>query len=236
MYSESIKAALSAARQLFRSWSTLLLLAGLYAGLLVSLYLFVSTREATVSQLLLTLALTVIAPALFFGVQAVSVNYANGPSGLIRKAASDFLKLIVVTVPLVALTALALYGLGKIQTQPTVVTAIRYLLGGVIAPLLAIQLWVAVSRDGLRSLLGRLRNVVVNAFAPQSVFVYACGLLFFGVAPYLLIFASTASERAWLEISLFAFRLLVSAVLILLGWVTTVGALSILSRPQQQET
>lgn len=233
MFSQVIKAEISAVRLLFGNRFTLLLLVMIYGALLGAGYLFVSTREATIVQLVVTLALVVAAPALFFALQAVSVNYVSGPSGF-KKAAFNGLRLIVVSVPLIALTALAFYGLGKIDSHQTIVVAVRYLLVAVIAPLLAIQLWGAASRDGLRQLLRRLHHLAIRAFAPQSVFVYACGLLLFAVAPYFLIFHTTQTERPWLEVSLLTVRLAASALLILFGWVTTVGTLSILSQQQQR--
>lgn len=232
MFSQSIKAALAAVRLLFKNRFLLLLLVGLYGGLLFAGYLFVSTREATISQLVLTLALVIVTPALFFALQAVSVNYASEstPNGLVKKAALDSLRLVVVSVPVIVVTALACYGLGKINSHLTAVLAARYLLAGVIAPLLAIQLWVAVSHDGLKSLLRRAHHVAIRSFVPQSLLVYACGILFFGVAPYLLIFHTTQTDRAWLELSLLIVRLVASALLVLLGWVTTVGTLSLLAK------
>jgi hypothetical protein len=46
----------------------------------------------------------------------------------------------------------------------------------------------------------------------------------------LLLRTSIAPERAWLEFSILVVRLTASATLILVGWVTTVVALSILNR------
>jgi hypothetical protein len=232
MFSQSIKTGFSALRSLFRSWTTLVLVGLLYGGLLVASYLFVSTREATITQLVITLATMVIAPALFFALQAVSVNYTTntGTARLLKKTTQDLLRLIVVTVPLILLTALAVYGLSKINSQTTPVIAARYLLIGVIAPLLAIQLWVAASSEGLRSLRRRTHRIVARAFAPQSVFVYACGILFFAVAPYFLLFAHVDVERTWLEISLLVVRLAIGSLLIVIGWVTTVGTLSLLAK------
>jgi hypothetical protein len=69
-----------------------------------------------------------------------------------------------------------------------------------------------------------------NTFAPHSVFVYACGFLFFAVVPYYLLQGKTSIQRPWLELSLLFLRLGVSAILIIIGWVTTVGAISILTR------
>ncbi len=227
MLSQSLIAITSAARLLFRRWKTLALLLAVYAALLTAVYVFVSTREATMGQLILTLALLVVAPALFFLLQSITINYANGSTT--RKLLSDCLRMIVVSVPVIALTLVAIYGLNKLDTVPTITTTLRYLLLGVVAPLLAIQLWVATSIGGLRSL---TRKVLAGTFAPQSVFVYACGFLIFAVAPYFLISKTVPTERAWLEFSLLVLRLSAGAILILLGWATTVGAISNLNQKQ----
>jgi hypothetical protein len=218
-YSTSINAIISAARSLLRNRRSLLLMLAVYASLLAAIYLFVSTREATVSQLLLTLVTVVAAPALFFVLQAAIVNPSAG--GLLKSS----VKLLVVSVPVIALTVLAVYGLNKIQTHPTIVTAVRYLAWAVIAPLLVVQLWIAVTNGEVKS----LRKVLVRTFAPQSVFVYACGFVIFAVVPYLLLQKTIPGSRAWLEVSLLVTRLGISALLMLLGWVLTVRALSILS-------
>ncbi|HEX7330257.1 MAG TPA: hypothetical protein VF290_02085 [Pyrinomonadaceae bacterium] len=223
MYSQSITAMLSAARSLSRNRRALLLMIAAYAGLLLAIYLFVSTREATISQLILTLVAVVSAPALFFVLQAVSVSYADNPTS--RGLAKKTLKLIAISVPVLVLTLLTVYGLSKIQTHPTVVTAVRYLLLAVVIPLLAIQLWIAGS-------VKNLRKVLSSTFAPQSVFVYACGFLIFAIVPYFLLQGKLSIERPWFELSFLILRLCVSALLILLGWVMTVGAISILTRPR----
>ena len=228
MYSQSFTAILSAARSLLRNRRALLLMIAAYAGLLFAIYLFVSTREATIFQLILTLVAVVAAPALFFVLQAASVSYTSSASrGLLKKT----LKLIVVSVPVIALTVLTVYGLNKVQTHPTIVTAVRYLLLAVVTPLLAIQLWIASSSSALRVFVKNLRKVLSGAFAPQSMFVYTCGFLFFAIVPYYLLQGKIQIERPWLEFSVLILRLGASALLILLGWVTTVGAISIVSRP-----
>lgn len=231
-FSESIKAMFSALRSLLRNRRTIATLLVVYAGLLASVYLFVSIREATIFQLAWTLVLVLLAPAFFFLLQALSVNYASAPTAgtLIRRSLSDTLKLLTVSFPLIALTFAAVYGLNKIQTPTTTITTIRYLLVVVIAPLFAIQLWVAASTGGFRPLARSFKQILIKALAPQSMFVYACGFLIFAVAPYYLLTKTVSSERAWLELSLLVLRLSISALLILLGWVTTVGALSLLNR------
>lgn len=234
MFLQAIRVGGSAVRLLFKNRVTMLLLVVLYGSLLFAGYLFVSTREATISQLLVTLGLVVVAPVLFFALQVVSVNYVSGPgaNGLVRKSVFEGLRLMAVSVPVIVLTVLAFYGLGKIESHQTVVVTVRYLLVGVIAPLLAIQVWVAASRDGLRQLLRRAHKVTARAFAPQSVFIYACGAMVFAIAPYFLIFHTSQIERAWLEVSLLAVRLVLSAFLILFGWVTTVGTLALLNKSE----
>jgi len=247
MYLKSAGAIFSAVRMLFRKWTTLPLLITVYAALLLSLYLFVSTREATVTQLTVTFAMMLAVPLLFFLLQAASVNYATAtePAGLLRKAAFDCLKLVVVSLPAIALTILGVYLLNKLQgrlavdpdtLQPTSVNkwtlliVARYLLIGVIAPLVTIQLWIATSTNGLRSPIRNVREALRKAFAPQSMLVFACGFLIFAVAPYFLLGKTITSQRAWLEFSLLTARVVISAMMVLLGWVVTVGAISILSR------
>jgi len=217
MYSKSITAIISAVRTLFSNRRSLLLILAVYTGLLAAIYLFVSTREATISQLLLTFITVVVAPALFFVLQAIIV----GPTS--RNLIKNSLKLIAVSVPVIALTVLAVYGLNKLETHPTIVTTMRYLLLAVIGPLLVVQLWIAAG-NGIR-----VRNVLTRTFAPQSVFVYACGFLIFAVVPYLLLHKTVTLQRPWLELSLMIVRIGLSALLILFGWVLTVRTLSILS-------
>ena len=249
MYFKSAGAVFSAVKMLFRSWSTLPLMIAIYGALLLAVYLFISTREATVAQLILTFVVMLAAPLLFFVLQAASVNYATGSEGLLRKTLHDTLKLIAVTVPAIALTLLAVYAVGKLQgslavnpetSQPaspntlTSLTVIRYLVIGIVAPLVMIQLWIATSTRGLRGLIHNLRETIARAFAPQAVFIFVCGFLIFAVVPYFLLAQTFQIEHSWLEVSLFAVRVVISALFVLLGWVTTVGALSILNTQNAQ--
>ena len=230
MYLKCFSAMFSAVRLLLKSPRVLLMLLLTWAGLLTAVYLFASTREATISQLLLTLVVVIVAPALFFVLQALSVTYADGPIIRTRQMALDCLKLIVVSLPVIALTLLAVHGLNKLQSHLTLATTLRYLLIAVVAPMLVIQLWIAATSGGLRSLAKRLHRVLGQTFAPQSMFVYACGFAIFAVVPCVLLQVGISSQRPWLELSVLIVRMILSALLILLGWVTTVGAISILNR------
>ena len=241
MYLKSASAVWSAVRMLFKDKTTLPLMLALYAALLLSLYFFISTREATIPQLILTFTLMFAAPLLFFLLQAASVNYATETSGLLRKALRDCLKFIAVSLPVIGLTV---YGVGKLQgrltvdpntlqpSSPNIMTTLivlRYLLIGVVAPLITIQLWIATSTRGLREMLRSLHHTLARAFAPQAVLVFAFGFLIFAVAPYFLLGQIIPIQRTWLEVPLFTARVVVGALLILIGWVVTLGALSIIS-------
>jgi hypothetical protein len=150
------------------------------------------------------------------------------------------LKFIAVSLPVIGLTLLAVYLVGKLQVRVavdantssntlTTLTVIRYLLLGVVAPLITIQLWIATSTRGLRELRRGLRETIAGAFAPQAVLVFVLGFLVFAVAPYFLLTQTIPIQRGWLEVSVFTARVVVSALLVMLGWVVTVGALSILT-------
>ena len=201
-----------------------------WVGLLTAVYVFASTREATIFQLLLTLVVVIAAPALFFVLQAVSVTYTDAPVRRIRQMAIDCLKLIVVSMPVIAVTLLAVYGLNKVQTHVTLTTTLRYLLIAVVAPMLTIQLWIATTNGGVGSLVNGLRRVLGKTFAPQSMFVYGCGFLIFAVVPFVLLQIGVSIEHPWIELSVLVIKIAVSAMLVLLGWVTTVGAITILNR------
>jgi len=208
-----------------------------WAALLTAVYLFASTREATISQLLLTLILTIAAPALFFVLQAVSVTYADDrPVVQVRQIAIDCLKLIVVSLPVIGFTLVVIHGLNKVHSHLTLATTLRYLLIAVVAPMLAIQLWIVTTNSGLRASIRKLRVVLSRTFAPQSMFVYACGFVIFAVIPFLLLQIGFPIEHPWIELSVLLLRLVASALLILLGWVTTVGAITILNRTDSSQT
>lgn len=248
MYRKSASAVLAAVRMLFKSWLTLPLMIAVYGAFLLAIYLFVSTREATVAQVILTFTVMIAAPLLFFVLQSASVNYTTSSSGLLSKTLRDTAKLIAVTLPVIGITLLAVYLLGKIQgglavnpetSQPsspntlTTLIVVRYLLIGVVAPLITIQLWIATSTHGLRAMIRNLRETLARAFAPQAVVIFAFGFLIFAVAPYFLMIQTIEIKRAWLEVSLLTARVVVSALLVLLGWVITVGSLSIINiRPE----
>jgi hypothetical protein len=115
-----LSALFSAARGLLRNAGALVALAILYAALVVAAVLFVTTREATLFQVGLTAVLAVVAPALFFLLAAAAAAYAVGearPFGLIRRASRNFLKVLLISVPLVALVVGTVWAMNKLESR-----------------------------------------------------------------------------------------------------------------------
>ena len=99
----------------------MLLIAIVYACLLMVLYFFVSVREASVAQVVLTFTLAIAAPLLFFLLQAMIAGSAAtdevSAGALVRKAFASLWKLMLITLPLIALAVLIAYLLGKAQAR-----------------------------------------------------------------------------------------------------------------------
>ena len=110
----------AAARDLVRSPRALAVLVALYLALIASVFFFITTREATVWQLFVTGATVLLAPLLFFVVQAAGASYAVGHRGaapLLRHTARSFLKVLAVSIPFILLAVLCVYLLGKLERR-----------------------------------------------------------------------------------------------------------------------
>jgi ABC-type transport system involved in cytochrome c biogenesis permease component len=71
MLTETFHSIAIATRKVFTNWRAMLLLAIVYASLLAALYFFLAVREASFGQVLLTFALAIAAPLLFFVLQSM---------------------------------------------------------------------------------------------------------------------------------------------------------------------
>jgi hypothetical protein len=246
----------SATRRLFQNWRVLLILLVLYLAMLGSVYLFFSTREATVAQLLLTLALGIIAPVLWLVIQTMAVRYASEDRAgkLLVRSLADFWKLAIIVLPLILLIGLIVYYLGNIEfksVQETVrsvaaprrvasriatvrstpwqaiaLSTLQYLLLGLVLPLASIHLWIEAARTGLNNAFKTAGRTLARAFAPRSVLTYAIGFVVFAIIPYVLVTKRTPVTRPWLDVSLLGARLALAVLLSLTGWVVTVAALT----------
>lgn len=274
MLNETFHSIIIAARKAFSSWRSMTLLAIVYAALLSALYFFMAIREASIVQVALTFGLAIAAFVLFFLLHAIVIRRIAGTSkddrgglaeqepgvgSLLKGAAANLWKLIVISVPLIALAILIAYLLNKAQNhfgagaesagdvldplprsrtrssasppvnwRVAIFSSLRYLSFGLLLPLATIHLWLATVRDGLWPV-RRFGTTLARAFAPQSVLIYILGFIVFAVLPYFLLFKTTPSSRAWLEISFLVARLVAVFVLTLFGWVMTVWALSLSS-------
>jgi len=115
----------SALRKLFRRWGALIILIVLYLAMLVAIYEFFVTREATVGQLVLSLLLALTAPVLFLIIQTMAARYNQGSQrawALLGCSLRDFWKLLVICLPLILIAVLAVYLFGKIETTAPAAT------------------------------------------------------------------------------------------------------------------
>ena len=122
MLTEAFRSIATATRTVFKSWRSMLLIAIVYAALLAALYAFIAVREASIAQVVATFALAIAAPLLFFILQSMimrSIAGANdvGVGSLIKTSLASFWKLILITLPLVALAVLIAYLLAKAQAK-----------------------------------------------------------------------------------------------------------------------
>ena len=175
---ETIKHFLENARATLTNLRALAMFAGLYALLLVTFYIFIDTRVATVWQVLITYAFLVLMPAEFFVFQSAIVEDARTGKFPWRQIGRGAIKLFIATIPIVVIALVFWALLDKFQLHypapkavlaeslrsapkpqplhwPTVIFAtIRFLLFAIGLPLATIHLWARVSADDFRTLFG----------------------------------------------------------------------------------
>jgi hypothetical protein len=256
MIKDSLRTIADSTRDALRGWRGLVLLSALYLALLVCVYEFFSTGQATVWQLVLTGATALAAPLLLFVLLAATVNFALPDSksvgAVARRALRDFAKLFLLALPVVGFGWLFYYLLGKLPEslpkmdeapraiisataesrpaplhwQEALTACLWIVLFGVVLPLLASQLWLSAARDGLLHTLKRIHRVAARAFAPRSLLVYLVGFFVFALVPYFVLYTRTSVSNGWAEMTIFGMRLALAFALTLLGWTITLGALA----------
>jgi hypothetical protein len=111
---------------------------------------------------------------------------------------------------------------------------LRFILFGIALPLATIHLWILVAgreartlfEGGAESFFKRVGNAMSNAFASESVLIYALGLIFFALVPYLLLFVPVTVKGNKTDFTIFILRLVLSFVFTLIGWVVTLSTLA----------
>ena len=175
---KTLKQFIDVVKSLLTSPRAFAILAALYAVLLASLYAFISSREATVWQVSLTMLLLVLVPLEFFVLQAAILQHARVQKFPWGQILRDAIKLAVVTIPIVLLGFGINYLLNKWQAHylapepalilpgakppappplhwPTVLFATaRLLLLGIVLPLATMHLWIATTARDVRSWFG----------------------------------------------------------------------------------
>ena len=161
------------------NFGALLIFASIYAALLFASYLFISVREATIWQVLVTYALMILIPLGFFALQSSIINRALDQKFRWRVILIDALKFLAVTIPVLLVVWLLFYLLNKISVRypapvlevppvdkaaappvpplhwPSLLfSTLRFVLWGVAFPLAAIHLWIAVAGGEVRTLFG----------------------------------------------------------------------------------
>src|ERR1044072_4549459 len=103
----------------------LLVCALIYAFLLVASYIFISIREATILQVLVTYALMIVIPISFFTLQAAIINRAIDQKLRWRVILIDALKFLVVSILVLLVVWLLHYLLNKVSARyPAPVVAV----------------------------------------------------------------------------------------------------------------
>ena len=239
------------------SIGALIVFAIIYAALVLSSWFFIATKVATVREVVVTYVLMVAIPALFFIFQASIIDRTREGKFRWGTILIDALKFFIATIPILLLGWLIYYLLNKWQAHhlppivslpPTAVEAkpqplhwptllfatLRFALLGVVLPLSAIHLWMAVAGSDLRTWIDqgakpffkRIGSAVATAFGPESVLIYALGLIVFVVLPYTMLFVPFSPKGNKSDFAAFILRLLLTFIFSLIGWVVTISALT----------
>ena len=255
-----INAITTATRHLFANWKTTAVFVALYAAFVFALYLFFTTPEARMWQVGLTMLLLLVIPVLFFVLQTMGVEYVNRErkfSEWLARAGREFWKPLLLSLPVLALAWLVIWGLNKldysltagireaansagtdtaykageerIKTLALVMSVVSALVIYFIVPLFSMHLWIATLRDGIKQTLKGFFRVLLRAFAPRSVLTYLIGFVVFAVLPYYIVTTRTPIKSPWLDLSMLGVRVGLALLVILIGWVITLGSLKLLT-------
>jgi len=105
-------------------------------------------------------------------------------------------------------------------------STLRFALLGVALPLAAIHLWIAVAGGEFRGLFKRMGSGLARAFSSDSVLIYGLGLIVFVVLPYIMLVPVFNLSGNKTEFAVFSLRLLLAFLFSLVGWVSTLTALT----------
>ncbi len=187
------------------------------------------------------------------------VNGERTFSEWLARVGREFWKPLLLSLPVFAVTWLVIWGLNKldysltagireaansastdgayqagearIKTLALFMTVVSALILYFIVPLFSMHLWIATLRDGIKQTLKGFLRVLLRAFAPRSVLTYLLGFVVFAVLPYYIVTTRTPIKSPWLDLTVLGLRIGLALLVLLIGWVVTLGALAIL-QPQ----
>src|SRR5437016_3507667 len=185
MITATLNTWLQTVRALLTNMRALATFVALDALLLGSFYIFISTREATVWQVLVTYVFLILLPLEFFILQAAILDSARVRGFHWKQIVLNAIKIAVVTIPVLLVAWGLWYLLNKLQARfpapsvpitfgatspkpqpihwPTLLfSTLRFLLFGVALPLAAIRLWIEVTAGEVRALFTGGAKAVLN--------------------------------------------------------------------------
>ncbi len=233
----------AAARKLFTNFGAVLIAFLCYAALLLAGYLFVAiVGQATQLQVALSLVILPLAALIsFFLLQVIGLSYVRigvGAGYLLKRALKDFWKLLIVSLPLIALVVGLWWLFGYLDKKFVAdvekpkrwvelsLMAGRWLLLYLALPLLAIHCWMAAIRQGLGAAFKGIGRSIAAAFSPRSVLIYVLVLAACGALAWYSAFTETHVSSKWGEVWLAGARFGFSLLLIFVGWLLTLGAMA----------
>jgi hypothetical protein len=233
----------AAARRLFANWAALFISLAMYLALLGAVYLFFNIREATVTQVALTLIIPIAVVSLFFLIQAMGLSYVRigvGAVYLLKRSFGDGWRILLASLPLILLAFLIAYLFDKADQSffkgegggSIAIHAIQILLLHVILPLIAIHLWIVTVRAGLAAAFKGFIRVVTSALAPRSLLIYVAICAVFGAAVYFLLFQIAPFTGPWIQLWAVGIKTALALVLTFIGWLLTLGSMAELTARQ----
>ena len=225
-----IKDLLNSARERLRDRSGLVLLFGIYVGLLLSLALFVATSVATIKQVLLTLVMLVAVPAIFFLLPAVCLTRDQAKNQ--GTALRTWWRTAAISIPLLLLSLILFKSIGRIELgalgpnkTSVVFTFLRVAIFGIGLPLALIRLWIATAAEGFPRSPAQLRSWLAGAFGPRPVLTYLIGAVISGGIAGALFFVRVPLQQENAQIVSLIVRDVLGLLVIFFGLIVTLTAM-----------
>lgn len=232
----------AAAQKLFTNFGAVLIALICYTAIWAAGYCFVIIGQATQLQVALSVViLPLLALIFFFLLQTIGLSYVRigvGAGYLLKRAFKDFWKLLIVSLPLIALAYGLWWAFGYLDKKYVAdvekpkrwielsLMAGRWLLLYLALPLTAIHWWMAAIREGLAGAVKSIGRNIAAAFSPRSVLIYVLVLAAFGALAWFVAFTQTHVGSNWGELILVGLRFALSLLLPFIGWMLTLGAMA----------